>query len=70
MSLLFQVYDTDGTTMRDIGAPQVYCGHDTPASFTSQGSHVRLLFSTDYSVADQGFEIQYEINTDSTGGYR
>ena len=51
----------DGTAVEN--QPVTLCGEDIPADMTSTGPNMRLVFSSDSSVADLGFYLTWESVT-------
>lgn len=51
---------------RMVSSPSIgkKCGASVPQPFTSQTNGIRIIFKTDYSVAANGFRIQYKFVTD------
>ncbi|XP_052697133.1 cubilin-like isoform X2 [Crassostrea angulata] len=55
---------------RMVSSPSIgkKCGATVPQPFTSQSNGIRIIFKTDFSVAANGFRIQYQFVTDGCGG--
>ncbi|XP_061178089.1 cubilin-like [Saccostrea echinata] len=59
-----QIRDGNSPTSNLIGT---YCGNNIPPSITSTGEHLWLNFISDFSVAGNGFRLEYITN--GCGGY-
>lgn len=62
----------DYLEIRDGGGPfadliGIYCGHETPSSFTSSSSKLWIRFVTDGVNASAGFDIQFERTRSACG---